>query len=422
MGTTSASGPKGTGPERCSDGDDAQAGAGEGAAGDDRPPIWSATVGGAPPVLPTGRAVPYHGTHASCGCCAIRGWPLNVRGSAFIFGCYADLCAGGGQTSKGYLVPSIDLSLEELHSYRAQAVAPADLADFWARTSEQSDSQPLDVTLEAVGSPLARVGVFRLSFAGFGSGRVTGWYLRPESEEPVPGVVSFHGYSGRALRPLEAYPLAAQGIAVLSMDCRGQAGDSDPVPGASAHAAGWLTQGLEDPWACYYRTVYADAVRSIEVLCSFPEVDAARIALTGVSQGGGLTLAAAALSTRPMFAWADVPFLCDFPRAVQVATEDPYLEIPRLLVSRPGLAEAAFRTLSYVDVANLAPRISCPVVVTVGLWDPICPPSTIFGMFARISVNDKDLRIYPFNGHEVVYDNAEARHSTLVSRLGALGA
>ena len=140
-------------------------------------------------------------------------------------------------------------------------------------------------------------------------------------------------------------------------------------------------------------------MRAAEVLCSFPEVDRSRVAFTGASQGGGLSLAAAALSLRPSFVWADVPFLCDFPRAVQTATEDPYPEIPRLLRLRPELEQVAFATLSYVDVANLAHRVSCPVVVTVALWDEICPPSTIFGPSPGSRAPTRRCGFHPFQGH-----------------------
>ncbi|MDA8296373.1 MAG: alpha/beta fold hydrolase [Actinomycetota bacterium] len=315
-------------------------------------------------------------------------------------------------------MPSIDLSLAELRRYVPSTEPPADLDAFWKRVVDEALSAPLDTELRASEARLARVSTFSVTFEGFGGGQVKGWYLRPEGEGPFPGVVSYHGYSGRGARPLELYTLAAQGIAVLSMDCRGQGGDSPGISTEAAFGGGWLVQGLEDPEHYYYRTVYGDAVRAAEVLCGFAEVDAERIAFTGVSQGGGLTLAAAALSPRARFAWADIPFLCDFPRAVEVATADPYPELPKLLRRRPDLHDQAFKTLSYFDAANLAPRISCPVVVTVSLWDDICPPSTIFGAFSRLEVDDRELVVQPFLGHTMAYETEERRLFTVLERLG----
>ncbi|MCU1490202.1 MAG: cah [Acidimicrobiaceae bacterium] len=315
-------------------------------------------------------------------------------------------------------MPSVDLALEELRDYRPRTAPPDGFDEFWDSTLIEATKAPLAIALEERGPRLKGVEVYALSFEGFGGGRVTGWYVRPSGDGPFPGVVSYHGYTGRGARALDSYPLAAQGVAVISMDCRGQSGDAPGISSTTGHTQGWLTQGLDSPENHYYRTVYGDAVRAAEALCSLPEVDLERIAFTGASQGGGLTLAAAALSTRPAFAWADVPFLCDFPRAVQVATEDPYLEIPRLLRLRPDLEELTFDTLRYIDVANLAPRVTCPTVVTVGLWDNVCPPSTIFGAFSRLSSKDKDLRVYPFSGHVLPYEAVEDRYVTLLDRLG----
>jgi cephalosporin-C deacetylase len=119
--------------------------------------------------------------------------------------------------------------------------------------------------------------------------------------------------------------------------------------------------------------------------------------------------------------WADVPFLCDFPRAVQLATSPPYTEIATYLRRHPDLEETAYRALSYFDAANLARKITCPAVVTVGLWDVICPPSTIFGTFKRLSSVDKELMVFPYHGHEITYDIDERRLRELVRRLGAPG-
>ena len=58
---------------------------------------------------------------------------------------------------------------------------------------------------------------------------------------------------------------AAQGMCVLSMDCRGQNGQSqDAAVYPEGHHIGWMTQGIRDPRSYYYRYVYADALRALE--------------------------------------------------------------------------------------------------------------------------------------------------------------
>src|SRR5205823_8235921 len=134
--------------------------------------------------------------------------------------------------------------------------------------------------------------------------------------------------------------VAAQGVCVLSMDCRGQNGQSqDATIVSEGYAPGWMTKGVRDPKQYYFRYVYADAVRALELLAHREEVDSTRLAITGGSQGGALTLAVAALSDRPILALPDIPFLCDYRRAIHITPLAPYTEIPSFLKTFPDLHE-----------------------------------------------------------------------------------
>lgn len=347
-------------------------------------------------------------------------------------------------------MPNIDLPLEQLWSYVPRETEPPDFDQFWAKaldearsdagpagpagsgasarsaTSPSSTSSPsspgsgfeIGLEMDAPYMPLAGVEANKVWMTGLGKARISGWYVRPSTGGPFPGIAHFHGYSGRGARPLEVYTLAAQGIAVLSMDCRGQSGDSPDMPAVDAgHQAGWLTRGLSDPWTHYYRYVFADAALTVEALASRQEVDASRIAVMGMSQGGGLALAAAALSGKASFVWSDMPFLSDFPRAIEITPTSPYTEVSTHLRRHPELAEAAFRALSYIDVANHAKRIQCPATLSVGLWDQTCPPSTVFAAYQRLATQDKDLVVLPYHGHEVTYELEERRFSQILARL-----
>lgn len=318
-------------------------------------------------------------------------------------------------------MPSIDLPIDQLWSYTPPETEPPDFEEFWALALREARSTALDVQLAPAAPPMVGVKTSRVSYTGLGNARISGWYVRPATGGPFPGVVSYHGYSMRAARPLELYTLAAQGVAVLSMDCRGQDGDTPDIPPHDGgHYAGWLTRGLRDPVTYYYRSVYTDSVRAIDALVDLGDVDDQRIAVLGVSQGGGLSLAAAALSGHVSFVWADIPFLCDFRRAVDLAPQAPYTELASYLKRHPDLNDTAFRTLSYFDIANHARRITCPARVTVALCDLICPPSTVFGAYARLASKDKDLVVMPYNGHEVLYEIEEQRFTEVLQRLGRL--
>lgn len=123
-----------------------------------------------------------------------------------------------------------------------------------------------------------------------------------------------------------------------------------------------MTKGILDPKDYYYRRVYTDAVRAIDALIDQDWLDPSRIAVIGGSQGGGITLAVAGLDPRISAAAPDVPFLCDFPRAVRLAARDPYGEISRFLAMQRDKVSTVFANLSYFDGVNFAARAKAPAL------------------------------------------------------------
>jgi cephalosporin-C deacetylase len=307
--------------------------------------------------------------------------------------------------------PLVDLPLDELRTYCPPLTQEPDFDAFWHETLETARQIPLDPALEPVAYPARGVTVYRASYDGWDGARITGWYLVPARRDgPLPGLASYHGYSGWTGEPHHYLAWALQGYAVLAVDVRGQAGGSDdPTPYPGGHGRGWMTMGIRTPRTYFYRGAYMDCVRALDFLQSRGEVDMGRVGVMGTSQGGGLSLAVAALDPRPRLALPEVPFLCHFRRALDVAQRDPYLELSEYLKRYPKEEDNLFRTLSYFDGMNLAPRVRCPLLVTVGLQDTICPPSTVFAAFNHLGSATKEIAVYPYHGHEMVEAHWEAK-------------
>ncbi|MBV8781578.1 MAG: alpha/beta fold hydrolase [Phycisphaerae bacterium] len=314
-------------------------------------------------------------------------------------------------------MPSIDMPLEQLRQYKPALNRESDFDEFWMTTINQALQQPLNAELIPYSLPLNGLECYAVRFEGFKGGRIAGWYVRPSSGGRFPGVMMYHGYSGRGARPMDMITYASQGMAVLSMDTRGQNGQSqDAFVHTEGHHSGWMTKGIRSPQEYYFRFVYTDAVRALEVLARREEVDDSRIAVTGGSQGGAISLAASALSNRPILSLPDIPFLCDFRRAVAITPAGPYSEIASFLKSFPQLYDTAYRTLSYCDNMNLAPRIKCRTVICNCLWDDVCPPSTIFAAYHHITA-EKHMEIYPYHKHELPYEHGEVKLKLLMEVL-----
>lgn len=311
-------------------------------------------------------------------------------------------------------MPQLDLPLDQLVTYLPDREEPADLDEFWLRTlSEQDAEHPLDVTFERVDTGLTEIVTEDVTFTGFGGQPVKGWFHRPARlEGPLPTVVTYIGYGGGRGLSHESVLHAAAGHATLVMDNRGQGsghrvgatGDAGPT---GSHAAGFLTAGIESPETYFYTRLFTDAERAVRAARRHVAVDSSAVLVSGGSQGGALSLAAAALTElrdglgEPALRGAivDVPFLAHVRRASVLTAARPYGELVEYLHTHRDRIEQTFRTLSYVDGVNLAARTTVPAMFSVGLMDEICPPSTVYAAYNHYA-GPKEMVVYPYNGHE----------------------
>jgi cephalosporin-C deacetylase len=301
-------------------------------------------------------------------------------------------------------MPFFDLQESELETYRSKATAPADFDAFWEETLGEARSVPLDAKFTRVDTGLPVFDVHDVSFNGFGGHPVRGWYITPTGGKADRCVVKFIGYGGGRDLPHQHLLWPSTGRAVLVMDTRGQgsswsmADTPDPVGSDPAHP-GFMTRGILDPRGYYYRRVFTDGLRAVQAARSRAEIDPDKIAVTGGSQGGGIALAVAGLDPSVWALMPDVPFLCDFPRAVGLTARDPYGEIVRYFVAQRDKVERAFKTLSYFDGVNMAERAKASALFSVALMDDVCPPSSVYGAFNRYA-GDKTIERYSYNNHE----------------------
>jgi cephalosporin-C deacetylase len=299
-----------------------------------------------------------------------------------------------------------DLPLEELRTYRPARQEPADFQQFWDETLVQTRRHPLAARFEPIDFGLQSAETFDVTFSGYEGQPIKGWFLLPrQRREPVPCVVEFIGYGGGRGFPIDWLVWSSVGFAHLVMDTRGQGsawrqGDTpDANEGATGpHYPGFMTQGILEPLSYYYRRVFADAVRAVEAARSHPSVDAQRIAVTGASQGGGMTIAVSGLVPDVAVAMPDVPFLSHYRRAVEITDSHPYVEISAYLRVHREKLETVFQTLSYYDGMNFATRARARALFSVALMDDICPPSTVFAAYNHYA-GPKDICVYPYNDH-----------------------
>lgn len=308
---------------------------------------------------------------------------------------------------------SFDMPLEELRTYQGCNPRPADFDGFWEQgLAEMRDCDPqLELVAAEFQTPFAEC--FHMYFTGVGGARVHAKLLRPKNRpEPHPAILMFHGYSMNAGDWFSKLGYVAQGYTVAALDCRGQGGLSEDKGGVVGWTLrGHIVRGLDGAAEkLLYRQIFLDTAQLANLVMQMPDVDQTCVGATGASQGGALTLACAALEPRIKLAAPVFPFLCDYKRVWQMdQAKDAYAELHDYFRRFDPLHEredAIFTKLGYIDVQHLAPRIQSEVRLFMGLMDTICPPSTQFAAYNKITAK-KSLAIYPDFAHENLPGHAD---------------
>lgn len=304
-------------------------------------------------------------------------------------------------------MPLIDMPVEKLYEFEGCNERPADMEAYWDRAIAEMEALGTDCELIPAQFQAPGVECFELYFTGVGGARIHGRLARPaKRESKCPAVCNFHGYSGSGGSFSGLLRWVAAGFVAVNMDCRGQAGESEdivPVRGNTLH--GQIIRGLEDPDPdkLYFRNVFLDTAQLARIVMAMDEVDETRVGATGGSQGGGLTLACAALTPKLNRAAPMMPFLCDYRRVWEMDLDiGAYAELREHFRHRDPRHEheaEIFTKLGYIDNQHLAHRIRAEIQMYTGLMDTICPPSTQFAAYNKIT-SKKSVVFYPDFGHE----------------------
>ena len=307
-------------------------------------------------------------------------------------------------------MPLIDMPLARLKKYKGCNPRPADFDRYWSRALKEMRATDARIKMERSSFQAPFAECFDLTFTGVRGARIHAKYLRPKkSSGPHPAVIIFHGYSGNAGDWCDKLNYVGLGYSVAVMDCRGQGGFSEDAGGIKGNTLnGHIIRGLADaPDQLLFRHIFLDTAQLAGIVMDMPEVDPGRVGVMGGSQGGGLTLACAALEPRVRRAAPLYPFLCDYRRVWEMdLARGAYEELRvhfRQFDPRHEREDEIFTRLGYIDIQFLAPRIRARVMMGAGLMDTICPPSTQFAAYNKIR-STKELVIYPDYGHEGLPD------------------
>lgn len=311
-------------------------------------------------------------------------------------------------------MPMIDMPVEELEQYSGVNPKPVDFEEYWSKAIAEMKSVNPQVTMTKSKFQAPDVACYDMYFTGVNGARIYVKHLRPKNiSGKIPAVLQFHGYSGDSGDWYTKLGYAASGFAVFAMDARGQGGKSEDVGGVRGNTLhGHIIRGIDedDPQRMLFRDIFLDTAELAGIVMELDFVDEAKVYATGGSQGGALTLACASLEPRIAKAAAVFPFLCDYKRVWDMDLDiQAYAELKeyfRNFDPRHERESEIFTKLGYIDLQYLAPRIRGDMLMFTGLMDNVCPPSTQYAAYNKMTCRKKHI-LYPDYGHEDLKDSAD---------------
>ena len=157
----------------------------------------------------------------------------------------------------------------------------------------------------------------------------------------------------------------------------------------------YLENGLDNRDNYYMRHVYLSLIRAVDFTTSLPEWDGKNVAFQGGSQGGALSLIAAALDSRVTQCVANHPALADMAGYAEQGRTGGY---PHFNKKNGMMTPEKIKVMAYYDVVNFARHITCPTYMTWGYNDNTCPPTTSFAVYNVLKC-EKEALLTPINEH-----------------------
>ena len=145
----------------------------------------------------------------------------------------------------------------------------------------------------------------------------------------------------------------------------------------------YMYRGVDSPETYPIRDIFRRVVCAIEYMKTRPEWDGKRIIMQGGSLGGAQAIFASYIEPKTVLCIANAPALSDhFGGDLKQAAGWPNMF--ETLTKKKLDPTAARRTMGYFDTVNFAKKLPCPIRLSVGFIDTICPPTSVYALYNSI--------------------------------------
>ena len=300
----------------------------------------------------------------------------------------------------------------------ASTTPPADFETFWTKAIADARRTPLDpVMTRRADLSTTEVDVFHVSFQNQRVGsRLYGFLSVPTKPGKYPAMLVVPGAGVRPYFP--SVKTARLGVIHLTIGIHGIPVDRDSLLYNELRAtalADYRSAGVEDRDNYYYKRVFVGVVRAGDFLFSLPQFDGTHYVVQGGSQGGALTIVAAALDPRVQAIAASYPAMSDhlgYLRGRAGGWPHIFADTARVKAKAEKM-----ETLRYYDVVNFARLLKVPGIYAWGYNDLTVPPTSVYAAFNLITA-PKETVIAVETGHFRTPAQTARIDAWLLERLG----
>ena len=254
---------------------------------------------------------------------------------------------------------------------------PKDFDAFWSAELARMASEPMAGVLEPVDANDPAVALSRFTVNTVpGEGPATGLVAWPKDAKPgsLGMLVHVTGYGFGATYIDNGQVMEGAGQIVVSITRHGEnpRADKDYYTNLQTNVLkGYCWRNVRTKTANDEFKMIMRDVRALAFMKTLPQWNGKDVKVTGGSMGGFQAIALAALDKSVTECAPFIPWMTDLAGKTNFRRMGGWL---------PDWTEE----LAYIDTANLATRVTCPVTMGIGLGDYVCPPSGEMVLFRNL--------------------------------------
>ena len=282
---------------------------------------------------------------------------------------------------------------------------PDDFDEFWKARRAELDQVPVKATSEEVqlteseAKNYPQVVCRDVKVDCAGGAPVSGYLCMPRDAQPksLPAIVIYHGAGVRSAQKRLRYGTKAIAFDVNAHGIKNGQPKKYYDDLQKGDLKSYFHRGFDDHNHIYFVGMYMRVMRALDYVKSLPEWDGKTLIVTGGSQGGAQTVAAAALDPQITLAVAGVPAVCDL--GGQLAKRRPGWPIHFLNPVAKRSDPALLKELAYIDGVFFAQRIKCPIYFSTGGIDNTCHATAVYSAYNSTPGKNKNIHFNPVGHH-----------------------